>query len=417
MRAEIMAIGDELTTGQRLDTNTQWLAERLCDCGIEPAFHTTIGDDLDDHVAALRTATDRADVVISTGGLGPTADDLTRQAMADAAGVALQRDAASLEHIRTLFAARGAVMAPRNELQADFPTGATPIANPHGTAPGVDMAFRRTDGGQCRMFALPGVPAEMFAMWTATVEPALLAMQSQPRVTRHHRIKCFGVGESSLEAMLPDMIRRGRDPIVGITVSDASITLRITASGVDAAACEAIIAPTVAEIRSLLGDLIFGEEEDELEHATLRALDQAGLTLAVGEWGTAGLVNRWLASVPSMGSYCGGVTVADRRQLLRLDRAAALGESANESAQAALVLAQSARELSGADLGLGISAFPDDPDRPDAYVAFALATPHGEHRYRGRTASHPAIRQARAGKQALNFVRRFLLKGDENQAD
>src|SRR5262245_3856429 len=160
MRAEIIAIGDELTTGQRLDTNSQWLAERLTECGVEVAFHTTIGDNLADNVAAFQAAVRRAEVVVATGGLGPTADDLTRDALASAAGVGLVRDQASLEYIRNLFASRGREMPERNAIQADFPLGATPIPNAYGTAPGIEMRFDPSPSAPCTVFALPGVPAE-----------------------------------------------------------------------------------------------------------------------------------------------------------------------------------------------------------------------------------------------------------------
>src|SRR6186997_2405402 len=207
MRAEIIAIGDELTSGQRLDTNSQWLSQRLGELGIPVAFHTTVRDDLDDNVAAFRNAIERADVVVATGGLGPTADDLTREALAAAAGVELYEDAAALAHIRNLFARRKREMPERNKLQAQFPRGSRVVPNPEGTAPGIDLTVPRSCVPPCRVFALPGVPAELFTMWNDTVKPALVAAQPSSRIICHRRIKCFGVGESDLEAMLPDMIR------------------------------------------------------------------------------------------------------------------------------------------------------------------------------------------------------------------
>ncbi len=160
MRAEVIAIGDELTTGQRLDTNSQWLSQHLTELGVSVAFHTTVGDDLADNVAAIRTAIERADIVVVSGGLGPTADDLTRDALASATGVRLVRDQSVLEQIRQLFERRGRTMPERNAVQADFPVDSTPIANLHGTAPGIEMQITREDAS-CTLFALPGVPAEM----------------------------------------------------------------------------------------------------------------------------------------------------------------------------------------------------------------------------------------------------------------
>ena len=276
MRAEIIAIGDELTSGQRLDTNSQWLSERLGEIGIPVAFHTTVGDDLENNIAVFRTAIERAEIVVATGGLGPTADDLTRDAVAAAAGVELVQDDAALAHIRNLFARRKREMPERNKLQAQFPRGSRVVPNPDGTAPGIDLTVPRSCGPPCRVIALPGVPAEMFAMWNETVAPALTAGQAEKKVICHHRIKCFGVGESDLEAMLPDMIRRKREPLVGITVSGATITLRITTSGPNEAACRKAMAPTVAQIREILGVLVYGEEDDELEHAVVRLLNERG---------------------------------------------------------------------------------------------------------------------------------------------
>src|SRR6478752_7915122 len=156
MRAEIISIGDELTTGQRLDTNSQWLAERLLEIGVPVAFHTTVGDQLTDNVLVFRQACERADVVVATGGLGPTADDLTRQALADLAGVPLIQDDASLAHIKTLFAKRKREMPPSNVIQAQFPQGSRPIFNPNGSAPGIDISTQRAGREAARIFALPG---------------------------------------------------------------------------------------------------------------------------------------------------------------------------------------------------------------------------------------------------------------------
>src|SRR5262249_10570265 len=142
------------------------------------------------------------------------------------------------------------------------------------TAPGIDLTVPRRCGLPSRVLALPGVPAEMVSMWNETVGPALGAARTTRQVICHYRIKCFGVGESDLEAMLPDMIRRKREPLVGITVSGATITLRITASGPNEAACRAAMEPTIAQIRELLGVLVFGEEDDELENAVVRLLNQ-----------------------------------------------------------------------------------------------------------------------------------------------
>jgi competence/damage-inducible protein CinA-like protein len=420
MRAEIIAIGDELTSGQRLDTNSQWLSERLGEIGIPVAFHTTVGDDLENNIAVFRAAIERADIVVATGGLGPTADDLTRDAIAAAAGVDLVQDDAALVHIRALFARRRREMPERNKLQAQFPRGSRVVPNPEGTAPGIDLTIPRSCGTPCRVIALPGVPAEMFAMWNETIAPALTAAQPTRQVICHRRIKCFGAGESDLEAMLPEMIRRKREPLVGITVSGATITLRVTASGPSEAACHEAMEPTVAEIRQLLGVLVFGEEDEELEHAVVRLLKERGRSVSVAEWATDGLVSQWLAEAAGK-SIClrTGIVVrevATLTTLLDIDVAPA----AAASAETARALAVAVRQTAGSDYGLGIAAFPvGGPEVPTAAAAHnidmsgtlhvALASSDNVRVKSFPVASHPAITKPRSAKQALNMLRLALL--------
>jgi nicotinamide-nucleotide amidase len=432
MRAEIIAIGDELTSGQRLDTNTQWLSERLNEIGVPVAFHTTVGDDLETNIAAFKSAIGRADIVVCTGGLGPTADDLTRDAIAAAVGVDLVQDDAALAHIRNLFARRSRAMPERNVIQAQFPRGSRVVPNPHGTAPGIDLTVPRPSPsppqigeglgeGSCRVFALPGVPAEMFEMWNASVAPAIVAMFGSRRVIRHRRIKVFGAGESDIEAMLPEMIRRKREPLVGITVSGATITLRITASGPNDATCQQAMAPTVAQIRDILGILVFGEEDDELEHAVVRLLNERKRTVAIAEWATDGLVSQWLAEAAA-GSDCfrGGVVVRDVMMLNSL-----LGIEINSQAAAneatASAMARAIREKCNAAYGLAIAAFPNSgPTEPTAAASpqgaemtgtlhVALATKNNVRIKGFPLASHPAITKTRSAKQALNMLRLAML--------
>jgi nicotinamide-nucleotide amidase len=417
MRAEVIAIGDELTTGQRLDTNSQWLSERLTELGVDVAFHTTVGDELDTNIAAFRAAIDRADFVVATGGLGPTADDLTREAVAAATGVDLVQDDAALAHIRELFARRARTMPERNLLQAQFPRGSRPIPNPHGTAPGIEMTIAREGRLPCRLFALPGVPAEMFAMWADTVAPAIAAAQPVKRVTRHRRIKCFGAGESHLEAMLPDMIRRGREPRVGITVSDTTITLRITASGPNEAACLQAMEPTVAQIHESLGVLVFGEEDDELQDAVVRLLAERKQTVAVAEWATDGLVAHWLADAAA-GAAClrGGVVIQDQAALESLLGITSSNESSDPEAMAG-EMARAVRERTGADFGLAVGGLPaaaHEANRVnselDGTLHIALAT-RDNVRVKGYPLSgHPALVRTRAAKQALNLLRLAMLR-------
>ncbi len=457
MLAEVISIGDELTSGQRLDTNSQWLSERLGVLGVRVVYHTTVADELEANVRVFRAAIERADIVVATGGLGPTADDLTREALAAAIGKELVLDPAALEHIERLFARRQRPMPERNRVQAMFPAGSRVIPNPEGTAPGIDVELsvaapssRRVpaslrdaetrghgDAGaiepaapqRCRIFALPGVPAEMKRMWEESVAPAIRAMFSTPRVICYRRIKCFGVGESDLEAMLPDLIRRGREPQVGITVSGATITLRIAATGETSAACYAAMEPTIATIHECLGDLVFGEEDDELQDAVIRLLAAAGNTLATAEWGTGGQIADWLSEtslpLPFAGEVRGegesGSSLEKRLPYLGgfiLSSAAARAELLESSGELVptddllvSALAIACRNRFSADYALAVGELP--PPDPIAAIPprfhYAVATPTGV-RARSSPFTGPAdILKLRAAKQALNLVRLELL--------
>ncbi|TWT48681.1 molybdopterin-binding protein [Botrimarina hoheduenensis] len=397
MRGEVIAIGDELTTGQRLDTNTQWLSQRLTELGVEIVAHTTVADDLALNRDAFLVASRRADLVVSTGGLGPTADDLTRDALALAAGVELVTDPETVERLEALFRSRGREMPPQNRRQAQSPAGARAIPNPGGTAPGVDFTFAET-----RFFALPGVPEEMREMWAATVAPAIARLTGGGRVMRHHLVKCFGVGESQLEAMLPDLIRRGREPLVGITASKATITLRITATGSSAEACFAAMTPTLEQVRQVLGDLIFAEcdpeHEIDLPEALLNNLAKSKKTVATSESMTTGWLGHWLSRLDEgRGIYRGG------RLYSILDTTAPCDVPSVEREALAI------RTATNADYGVAVGRpTPEshaDATRTGEGVPIAVAGPQGVESKRIVLVGHRSIHQSLVAKHALNVLR------------
>ncbi len=412
MIAEVISIGDELTSGQRLDTNSQWLSERLGELGVRVMYHTTVADDLAANVAVFRAAAERNDIVVATGGLGPTADDLTREALAEVAGRPLVLDEPTLDYIRGLFARFKRDMPERNRVQAMFPEGSRIIPNANGTAPGIWLDVPRSTGGVCHVFALPGVPAEMFEMFHQTVAPAVLSYSEVPRVIRHRRIKCFGAGESHVEQMLPDLIRRGRKPTVGITVSSATITLRITSDGATPEECLAAIEPTAATIRECLGSLVFGEEDDELEDAVLRLLAEKNQTLATMEYATAGKLAGWLSrAAGSDAHYLGGHVLSSTR-----DARARAGRRRPPGRRARTRLARSGRGdgrgVSPAQRGRlcpGGRAVSARGGRPKLPYYFSLATPDGVIVKASTLAGHGPIWIPRAAKAALNLLRLRLL--------
>lgn len=418
--AEIISIGDEMTSGQRLDTNSQWLSLRIGELGVPVKFHTTVADDLQANIDVFRQAAERADLVIATGGLGPTADDLTRDAIAAVAGVELVFDAQAMAHIESLFTRRKRAMPERNRVQAMFPQGSRVIPNPAGTAPGIDIDIARAGRGPARIFALPGVPAEMKEMWDQTVAPVLAKMLGTPRVIRHKQIKCFGVGESDLEQMLPDIIRRGRDPQVGITVHGATITLRITAAGDSADDCYRRMEPTIATIHECLGDLVFGEGDDELEHAVVRLLKQQQKTLATAEWGSGGMIAHWLSEAAGNEPlYIGGIVVrsAEAMQTL-IHSTVAKHRDPPQEEQLIATMAKACRDNFAADFAVAVGELPgvDPASLEPPLLYFAVATPEGVTVKSSPFAGHPDILKARGGKQALNLLRLTLLRGLRSKA-
>ncbi|MGA2255613.1 MAG: CinA family nicotinamide mononucleotide deamidase-related protein [Thermoguttaceae bacterium] len=411
MNAEILAIGDEITGGQLLDTNSQWLSQRLGEVGVRVLYHSTVGDELQPCIDVFRRAIQRADVVISTGGLGPTADDLTRQALAAAVDRPLVTMPEALEHIRQLFARREREMPKSNELQAFFPAGSRVVPNPNGTAPGIDLDVPRTDGGRCRFFALPGVPAEMREMWQGYLHTALRGMGAGDRVILRRNIKCFGTGESQLESLMPDLIRRGRIPRVGINASRATIILRIVAEGDSEEHCRAQIEPTVAEIHKQLGTLVYGEGDDELQDVVLRLLGQRGQTLASAEIATAGLVTQWLARAGAGdGHYRGGLVAVDETAMARLLslNSAAPSHNGKEFARA---MAIACREQFQTDFGLAIGPLPSVSDTGEAQqVHFTLAAAAGVKTFHVSSGIHPDIVGDYCAKHAINLARLIMLK-------
>jgi nicotinamide-nucleotide amidase len=413
MKAEIVSIGSELTSGQNLDTNSQWLSRRLAEVGIGVGWHTTVADDLQANADAFRIAAHRASLVLITGGLGPTQDDLTREALAQAAGVELVLHEESLRRIEEMFRSRGRSMPERNRVQALFPAGAEAIPNERGTAPGLWLRL-----GGALVAAMPGVPSEMYHMFSTRVLPRLADLGLTGGVVVQRKINAFGAGESAVEEKLFDLTRRGHVPEVGITVSEATISLRILAHAANAAEAQAQIAPVEQIIRDRLGDLVFGVEDEELQDAVAALLAARRKTLATGEGVTAGRVAESLARVPGISAwFAGGIIAYDNRlkvELLGVPQAL-LDEHGAVSAAVAEAMAVGCRTRLGTDLAVstvGVAGpVAAGEDRPVGLVRAGLAWAGGSASFAFSWTGTRTEVQRRAAKMALNVVRLHLLRG------
>lgn len=405
MNAEIVCVGTELALGEILNTNSAWLARELAEIGIETLHHSTVGDGRKEMADAISHAAGRTDFVIVTGGIGPTPDDITRQVVAEVAGVELVRDEPSLAHIRGLFAGWGREMAQSNAIQADFPAGSRIIPNPNGTAAGFHMPL-----GRAHIFVLPGVPAEMRAMWKDTVRPYLCGKTSGVVITR--TVNCYGRGESEITDIIRDLMEPGRNPLVGDTAEDSIIKIRLRATAGTIEEALSLVAGTKAEIAGRLPDVVFGEDDDTLESAVVKLLRARGLTVAVAESCTGGLVAKRLTDIAgSSAVFIQGVVAYSNDAKTRLLGVPAklIEKHGAVSAEVARSMAQGVRDSAGADFGLGVTgiAGPEGgtPEKPVGLVYVAIASESGvESRELHLRGDRERVRD-RTTKTILNILR------------
>ncbi|MFP5377911.1 MAG: competence/damage-inducible protein A [Acidimicrobiia bacterium] len=411
MRCEVVAVGTELLLGQTVDTNSAWLVERLAAHGIDCHFHTTVGDNVERIASVLRAALARNDAVVVCGGLGPTQDDVTRQAVAEVAGVPLERDEEVLARIRRMFEDRGREMAPSNARQADVPRGAVVIPQTRGTAPGLVV---EVDGGV--IYALPGVPEELRDMADRAVLPDLAARAGTRSTIVSRMVRTWGLAESTLaERVAPRLAaldRAGGNPTLAFLAGGVEgITIRITAKAGSPEAALAMVAEEDAELRAILGTLVVGVGDDTMEGAVGALLEDAGLTLGLAESMTGGLVASRLVTVPGSSAWFRGSVVAYDSQV-KFDLLG-VPEGPVVCEEAAAAMAEGAAKVLGADVGLSVTgvAGPAEQERvPVGTAFFGLCldgrTEVSRHRLPG---DRDRIRQF-ATLSMLDLLRRRLLE-------
>jgi nicotinamide-nucleotide amidase len=424
--AVVLSIGDELVLGQTVDTNTAWLAERLARLGIMCLRHETVADDRTLIAEAFtRAATDAAQhgrgpgLVIATGGLGPTADDLSREALADALGVELAPHEPSRQRIADFFAKLGRRMPPGNTRQAMCPIGATMIRNDAGTAPGVHARLHGSD-----VTITPGVPREMRWMFEQQIEPTLrqTCAHADGEVLKTTKITTFGFGESDAAERLGDLMARDRNPTVGTTVAEGLCSIRIRARACSAAEADAMIEADAQTIENRLGPVCFGRGDTSLQTATVEQCRASGITLATAESCTGGLLGGLLTDVPgSSAVYRGGwVTYTNDMKTQQLGvPPELLAAHGAVSAEVAAAMAQGARQRSDADVAVALTgiAGPDGGTdaKPVGTVWIALTSEVRTQTYLARLhGSRTSIRD-RAAKCALQLIRFHGLGEDAAQ--
>ncbi len=411
----ILSIGTELTLGQTVDTNTAWLSQRLAEIGVPVRMHLTLPDELEPIRGEIKRATATAQVVLITGGIGPTEDDLTRQALAAAMNVPLELRPEFVEQIRAFFTARNRTMPDANTVQAMFPVGAEGIANTCGTAPGIHARLDRAD-----IFVMPGVPREMKVMYDQHVLP-FLSERAGGGVILATTLHCHGAGESDIGEKIRDLMQRGRNPTVGTTAQQSIIGVRIHAHGRTRAEAQGLLDQTSAEVRRRLGPLIFGENEETLAAAVGKLLRQRKLTLSTAESCTGGLLAKMITDIPGSSAYFsnGVITYADAAKSKWLNVPADLIVAHGAvSPQVAEVMAANCRAAGDADFAISITgiAGPDGgtPQKPVGLVYIGLADRRRcevtEHRL-GETTSRHEIRE-RTCFAALNRLRLRLTAPD-----
>ena len=413
--AEIVAVGSELLLGQIVDTNSAWMAQRLSDLGIDLFFKTIVGDNPGRMKDVIGRALDRADLVITSGGLGPTRDDLTREVIAEVCGRKLVRDPALLEQIDRRFRWRNMIMTPNNERQADIPEGAIPVENPNGTAPSFIVEHEKGV-----VYALPGVPHEMKWLFENEVVPYARRKFDLSETLTYRVLKVTDMGESSVDDKIGRLIAESSNPTVGVLAHPGQVDVRIAAKASSREEAMKLIAPVEAEVRGLLGGHVFAVDDETMEDAVGRLLREKDRTVAVFEDMTAGLVAERLQRA-SRDHFLEGRVAPGERAVRRLLARSRRPEQADamlaRTEQLAEELAWTVRQEAGSDLGLALHAVEAPGDtavnlaRGQTYISVTDGTRSRTRHYNLGGRGGPD--RTRMSLNAISLIRTVLLEGME----
>jgi len=375
MRCDVLAVGTELLLGQIVDTNSAWIGEQLAAAGIDSYLHIQVGDNQARMVGLLRYLLEQADAVIVCGGLGPTQDDITREAIAELMGTSLERREDLADAIRELFLSRGRSMPASNLRQADVPKGGEAIPNPNGTAPGLLCPV-----GDKVVYAVPGVPHEMEHMVASAVVPHLLERSGERGTILSRSLKTWGSSESGVAERISARVDTQTNPTIAFLARGIEgLIVRVTAKGGTLEEAQALIAAEEQILRDELGDLVFGVDDETMESVVSDLLRERGWSLGLAESLTGGLVGSRISEAPGSSEIFKGSVVSYATEVKR----SVLGVTAENvvSAECAMQMAEGARRVLGADVGLavtGVAGPTQQEGQPVGTVFFGVALPDQE---------------------------------------
>ncbi len=371
MIVEVLAVGTELLLGQIVNSNAATIGSVLAERGFDAHYQQIVGDNLGRIAAAIRIALDRSDALIITGGIGPTQDDITREALCEVTGAEMVFDQAYADHLREWWSRRGREMPESNLRQACHPAGARMIPNPRGTAPGLDLEFEGK-----RIFCVPGVPAEMEYLVLNEVLPRLREALGDEEVIASRLIRTWGRPESEVGELLDDLYNGSINPSLAFLASNAEIKLRITAKAATATEAELLIEPMEREVRSRLGDAVFGVDDETIERVLFRLLTNLDYRIGTAESMTGGLVTARLTELAGSSAVVkGGLVAYDSELKQKLLGVADISHVVDE--ETAIEIAKGAQALLGVEVAVSVtgSAGPEPLEKPVGTVYIGVATP------------------------------------------